>query len=214
MTRTGFMGEGAMEPRTLRMYRGSFWLGMVANAVFFLTLIMTRLLVDKGDVPAVMNQWAGLALTAAMVASALWARTAVTAMRDGDRDRAHRRLLTTALLGTAVFLGGVAVWGFTPLLATNLNVPSSLFVHYGPTAYPATVLRTQPLGIYGQIFFTLTGLVALEGLIGLGALWSTWLPTRFVNIRPDNYWGLEAAASFWVFIAVMWIAAYVVLYLV
>ncbi len=198
----------------LRAHRAGFWLAMATNGVFFLTLVMTRLLVARGSVPAVVNQSAGFGLVVAMVISALVGRSSLRAMREDNRDGARTRLLVTALIGSAILIGGAVVWMTTPLPPTNLNVSSSLLVHYGPGSYPASTSIPHPVGLYGQIFFTLTGLVALESLIGVGTLWSHWIRGRFQRLSPGNYWGLEAAISFWGFMTVMWVAAYVVLYLV
>ncbi len=200
--------------RTLWANRAGFGLAMATNSVFFLTLVMTRLLIAKGEVPATVQPLTGLVLTVVMVGSALVGRAAVAAIRDDRMPQARQRLLVTAVLGTLVIVGGAVVWATFPVPPTNLDVPASLVVHYGPTAYPATTVVPHASGLYGQIFFTLTGLVAIESLVGLGALWSHWLPARFARLSPGNHWGLESSVLFWEFLALMWVVAYVVLYLI
>ena len=110
--------------RALWVNRAGFGLAMATNSVFFLTLVMTRLLIAKGEVPATVQPLTGLVLTVVMVGSALVGRAAVAAIRDDRMPQARQRLLVTAVLGTLVIVGGAVVWATFPVPPTNLDVPA------------------------------------------------------------------------------------------
>lgn len=202
-----FSGQETLDRVALRAYRASFWLGMVSNAIFFVTLFMTRILIAKASVPPVLNRVSGLLVTGLMVLSALAVAKSLRDVQSERREGARGALLGAALLATIALVGGLAIWVTSPIPPTNFA---------GPIAHGTggNIYYNLKYGTYGEIFYALTGLVGLESLIGVGALWSHYRRPRFAQLRPANAWGLEAVAYFTYFLAAVWVVTYVLLYLI
>lgn len=177
----------SLDRRDLRAYRGSFWLVVASNTVYFFTLIMTRLLMAQGAVPSQVNQWLAMVLTILMAGSVFHARSSLSHFRKGELQASRRQLLFGAIVGTVVLVGGFIEWASSGL------APGSSF---------------------GQSYYALSGLMYLELFVGTAALWSTSLRARFEKFRADNHWGLELPVIFWQYLALAWVAVYVVLYIV
>lgn len=141
-----------------------------------------------------------LILTAILAASGFTAHWAQTAQRRGDRDTTTAWLAVTLALGV-VFLAGQAF------------EYANLLTGYDPftgKAHPPFGLNS---GIYGSVFYTLTGLHGLHvtgGLVALGVVLARSLMGHFT---PRNHFGLEGTILYWHFVDVVWFFLYVVLYL-
>ena len=103
------------------------------------------------------------------------------------------------------------IWGLaaTVLLgAIFMCVQSYEYVH----AYQDLNLRLDT-GIYGSVFFMLTGFHGLHVTIGAIALLVILFRVIKGHFTADNHFGFEAAAWYWHFVDVVWLLLYVVVYL-
>jgi cytochrome c oxidase subunit III len=129
-------------------------------------------------------------LTVVLVASGFTAHFAQTAIRRDDRDALQGWLIVTILLGLA-FLGGQA-YEYTNLIGTDgFNITS---------------------GIYGTVFFSLTGLHGLHVTVGVGVLIGVLIRTFMGHFSSRNHFGVEGTILYWHFVDVVWLALYVALY--
>ncbi|HWC15209.1 MAG TPA: cytochrome c oxidase subunit 3 [Actinomycetota bacterium] len=119
--------------------------------------------------------------TAALLASSVTQHRAL----EAGTSRTRRWVAATIVLGL-VFLAGQA-WEWTELRSEGLSISS---------------------GIFGTLFFTITGahgLHVIGGLAMLGVVASRWAG----DPRRDH---LEAATYYWHFVDVVWLVVFVSLY--
>jgi len=131
--------------------------------------------------------------TLVLLASSLSLRAAMSSLRAGRDRAALRRLGGTLALGALFLCGQIAIW--RAMSARGLT--------------PAS-------GIYGSVFFALTGFHALHVLCGLVALallaaGIARAPARRPAARAR---AVRVTALFWDFIAIVWVAMFVAVYLV
>ena len=129
-------------------------------------------------------------LTVLLVSSGFTAHWALNAIRRDDRDRFQGWLIVTILLGAA-FLGGQA-YEYTNLILNE---------HFSITS-----------GIYGTVFFTLTGLHGLHVTVGVLVLIGVTVRAFMGHFNARNHFGAEGTILYWHFVDVVWIALYVALY--
>ena len=67
-------------------------------------------------------------------------------------------------------------------------------------------------GIYGSLFFILTGFHGLHVTIGAITLLVMWIRTYRNHFTKDNHFAFEAAAWYWHFVDVVWIFLFFVVY--
>jgi cytochrome c oxidase subunit 3 len=130
-------------------------------------------------------------LTVLLVASGFSAHNAQTAIRRDDRDAFQGWLIVTILLGAA-FLGGQA-YEYTNLIVND---------HF-----------TIASGIYGSVFFTLTGLHGLHVTIGVLVLVGVLIRAFMGHFSSRSHFGVEGTVLYWHFVDVVWLALYLALYL-
>ncbi len=71
---------------------------------------------------------------------------------------------------------------------------------------------TLHAGIYGSVFFMLTGFHGLHVTIGAILLTVMWFRTAKNHFTPENHFAFEAAAWYWHFVDVVWIFLFFVVY--
>lgn len=174
-----------LDARRLRMYRGGFWLVIVAESIGFLTLFAVRFLVAGTGHPAELNLPLGTLITLVFAASAVAAAGGLRAIAANDARAMIGRLGTALGLGLGALVLVVADW------ATSSLAPASRF----GGAYLATTL-------FHAIHIAV-------GLLFLAALWSSGRRGRF---SAGNHWLVEAGVRFWLFVAAAWLALYVVFF--
>jgi cytochrome c oxidase subunit 3 len=135
--------------------------------------------------------------TLVLIASSLWLRRGLAAARrasddsDGDRDRqsatSGHALLGAMALGAIFLTAQIGIW--RAMMARGL-APAS--------------------GIYGSVFFALTGFHALHVLCGLVALAVIGLGRA--RDRPARARALRVTALFWDFVTVIWVLMYLAIY--
>ncbi|MBI2755257.1 MAG: heme-copper oxidase subunit III [Chloroflexi bacterium] len=141
-----------------------------------------------------------LGLTVILGLSGFTAHWAQTAARRDDQESLRAWLAVTIALGV-VFLVGQGV-EYSSLLAGQ-----GLFGEAG----------RAPLGInsgiYGSVFFTLTGLHGLHvtgGVIALSVVLGRALMNHFT---PSNHFAVEGTILYWHFVDVVWFVLYLAVYL-
>jgi cytochrome c oxidase subunit 3 len=129
-------------------------------------------------------------LTVVLVASGFTAHNAQTAIRRDDRDAFQGWLIVTILLG-ASFLGGQA-YEYTNLVVNE---------HFSISS-----------GIYGSVFYTLTGLHGLHVTVGVLVLTGVLVRAFMGHFSSRSHFGVEGTVLYWHFVDVVWLALYVALY--
>lgn len=169
----------------LRMYRGGFWLFILAESFGFLTLFSLRFLLAGTDRPAELNGLLGGLVTLVFLASVVPAAGALRAIAVGDASAMAARLAAAFGLGLAALVLVVADWAISTI---------------------------APASRFGGAYFATTGFHAIHiavGLLFLAALWSSGRRGRF---SPANHWLVEAGVRFWLFVVSAWVALYVVFF--
>jgi len=82
-----------------------------------------------------------------------------------------------------------------------------------PWQHGGIVLRPAG-GVFGSVFFMMTGMHALHVLSGVIFIAVIWLKGRKGDFSPDSYWGVEACAIYWHFVDVVWVFFYPAIYLI
>ncbi|MEM7503691.1 MAG: cytochrome c oxidase subunit 3 [Pseudomonadota bacterium] len=128
--------------------------------------------------------------TALLLTSSVTLTVAHHAIQAGKRSQMYAFLAATFLLGFIfVFLQGEE------------------YVH----AYQDLNLKMTS-GIYGSTFFMLTGFHGLHVTIGAIILLVIWLRAIKGHFTPKQHFAFEAAAWYWHFVDVVWLALYVFVY--
>jgi len=128
--------------------------------------------------------------TAILLTSSVTLTIAHHAIQAGKRSQMYAFLAATFLLGFIfVFLQGEE------------------YIH----AYQDLNLKMTS-GIYGSTFFMLTGFHGLHVTIGAIILLVIWLRAIKGHFTPRQHFAFEAAAWYWHFVDVVWLALYVFVY--
>ena len=130
-------------------------------------------------------------LASILLASSLTMVLALAAVRRGDRRQFNIWLLATVGLGLS-FLGG-QVYEFTHLYGEGLTLSSSLF---------------------GSTFFLTTGFHGTHVAIGATWLLAVWINSLRHPYAGKNYMDVEIAGLYWHFVDLVWVAIFVLLYLI
>lgn len=130
-------------------------------------------------------------MTVLLVASGFTAHWAQSAMRRDNRDLAEGWLIVTLLLGLG-FLGVQAYEYANFIFVDGFNITS---------------------GIYGTVFFSLTGLHGLHVTIGALLLIGVVIRTFLGHFSSRNSFGLDGTILYWHFVDAVWIVLFLTLYL-
>jgi cytochrome c oxidase subunit 3 len=182
------------------------WLGIVLFIVseavmfgaFFAQYFYNRILSDVWPNPAGLPPGfervpafpLPVVLTVVLVASGFTAHNAQTAIRKDDRDAFQGWLIVTILLG-ASFLGGQAYEYLNLINVEHFTISS---------------------GIYGSVFFSLTGLHGLHVTVGVLVLIGVLIRAFMGHFSSRNHFGVEGTVLYWHFVDVVWLALYTALY--
>lgn len=166
-----------------RKFDGSFFLFIISEMMIFITLFSTRFLLAYTGHPDRVNQTVGGIVTALLVFS-LWPLAV-------GHGRISRGRPGYAFLWFVVLLGVLAL----------------AFV-----VYDWSTLALDVGSRYGENYVLSTGYHALHivfGLIGVAVIAAADRRGRY---QPLNHWPARAAAVFWVFVVVSWLALYVIFF--
>jgi cytochrome c oxidase subunit III len=129
-------------------------------------------------------------LTVVLVASGFTAHFAQNAIRRDDRDAVQGWLIVTILLGLS-FLGGQAFEYTNLIVVDGFSITS---------------------GIYGTVFYSLTGLHGLHVTVGVLVLTGVLIRVFMGHFSSRSHFGLEGTVLYWHFVDAVWLALYVALY--
>ena len=129
-------------------------------------------------------------MTVLLVASGFTAHWAQSAIRRDDRDQFQGWLIVTVLLG-ASFLGAQAYEYTNFIVNEGFNITS---------------------GIYGTVFYSLTGLHGIHVTVGVILLTGVLIRGFLGHFSSRNHFGVEGTILYWHFVDVVWIALYATLY--
>ena len=115
---------------------------------------------------------------------------------------AHHALKANARRQVLLWLGLTVVLGLVFLV-----LQAEEYIH----AYTELNL-TLGSGIYGSTFFMLTGFHGAHVLLGTIMLAIMWLRVAKGHFTPDNHFAFEAAAWYWHFVDVVWLALFLFVY--
>ena len=148
---------------------------------------------------------------------------------EGAHDHAHhpdwRTYKWVALILTVITI--VEVWVYyTPFVEHRLFVPSLLamsaakfiivVMFYMHLKYDHKLFREGlgiNTGIYGSVFFTLTGMHGLHVTGGVITLFVVALRAAMGHFSAHNHFAVEGTVLYWHFVDVVWILLYATLYL-
>ncbi len=175
------------------------WAFIGSETLFFATLITTyfvfapvnRARPDFQDPREFLDIELTTVLASILLASSLTMVLALSASRRGDRRSFTTWLLATVGLGLA-FIGGQA-YEFNHLYHEGLTLSSSLF---------------------GTTFFVLTGFHGTHVAIGVIWLLSVFFKVRAYPDSPENVMDVEIAGLYWHFVDLVWVAIFVLVYLI
>jgi heme/copper-type cytochrome/quinol oxidase subunit 3 len=184
-------------PAALGLNNSKFgmWIFIASEVMFFTALIVTFVGFKAKDListPHLLNVILVGANTFILLLSSLTVVMALEAIQEGKRAAFRNYLIATAVLG-AVFVGGQA-FEWYELLHAEVT-PSS--------------------GLFGALFFVITGFHGTHVLIGV--LWVISLVVRGSALGQfsarDNL-GIEIFGLYWHFVDIVWIILFTIIYLI
>ena len=129
-------------------------------------------------------------MTVVLVASGFTAHWAQTAIRRDDRDQFQGWLIVTILLGLS-FLGAQAYEYTNFIFNEGFSISS---------------------GIYGTVFYSLTGLHGIHVTAGVLLLTGVLVRAFLGHFSSRSHFGVEGSVLYWHFVDIVWIALYATLY--
>lgn len=184
----------------VRANRLGLWLFFFSELFLFGALLAARFVL-WGNTRPELSQVIGLIATVVLLLSSYFMYRAETGAAFGDRNKFLRSSLIAAALGTLFFVMVVVLeWNVFGLEANIMGV--EIFGHL-----------TTADGVYGGVFFAMTGMHALHVLSGIILIMIIWWNGRRGAYTPERHWGVEATAIYWHFVDVVWVFFYPALYL-
>lgn len=188
-------------PQQLRANRLGLWLFCVSEIFLFLGLLAARFYLWGGERPE-LSQGLGLITTTVLLISSFFVFRGETAMEHNDRKTFLNSYMLAAVFGFIFFVGVVVLeWNIFGLELELFGI--EWFGHLKPTD-----------GVFGGVFFAMTGMHALHVLSGLVLILMVWNLGRKGHFSPEKHWGVEACAIYWHYVDVVWVFFYPALYLI
>lgn len=184
----------------LRANRLGLWLFMFSEFFLFGALFTARFVL-WGNTRPELSQEIGLLATAILLLSSFFMYRSEVGAAYGDQKKFKRSALLAALLGT-IFLVMVVVMEWNVFGLSGEIYGIELFGHLKPSD-----------GVYGGVFFAMTGMHALHVLSGIVLILIIWWNGRRGFYSPERHWGVEATAIYWHYVDVVWVFFYPALYL-
>lgn len=170
-----------------RMYRGGVWLLILAETMAFLSVFSTRFLLAGVASPLQASNKIGVVITVALIVSVIPATMALRRVKAHDCDGMAWHLMAAALLGAIALAAMLFDW-------TTLAFPAG--------------------SDFGENYILSTGYHALHIVIGVIWLGAAAIAGRRGAYTQGNHWVVEGGVLFWYFIVVMWIALYLIFFVV
>jgi cytochrome c oxidase subunit 3 len=183
--------RAAVDPRDAYAYqvvsnRLGLWLFFISEAFMFGGLLVARFFL-WGNTRPDLDQALGLIVTLVLLVSSYFMNRAETAIVYDDRKTFLSSLLVTAALGTIFLIGVVGLEWRGELRPSD--------------------------GVFGAVFFAMTGMHALHVLSGVILILIVWNLGRKGNFSSERHWGVEAVAIWWHYVDLIWVFYYPALYL-
>ncbi len=183
---------GAISPtKRLKMNRVGLWLFLLSETFLFGGILVARFYLWGATRPS-LNQNLGLAVTLMLLISSYFMYRAETAIKHDDRGDFLRSISVTIILGILFVAGVVGLeWAEAPIK-------------------PFT---GGEFGVYGDIFFFMTGMHAFHVVTGVILLIIIAYRGYKGHLSSEHSWPAEAAAIYWHFVDVVWVFFFPALYL-
>ena len=183
------------QPMELDHRKLAIWMFLASDIIFFGALIAAfvvyRTRSVSGPQPAqVLTLFHATLMTMVLLISSVAMVLALTAIRNGNRTRTWQWMLVTAGLGI-IFLG-LKAQEYLGLFSRGLT--------------PST-------NIFGSVYFTLTGFHAIHVIVGI--IWILAVAAKLLRggFSQTNYLPVEMAGLYWHFVDIVWVAVFMVVYL-
>jgi len=184
----------------LRSNRLGLWLFLFSELFLFGALFTSRFVLWGNTRPA-LSQEIGLLATGILLLSSFFMYRSETAAAYGDQPKFLRSALLAALMGAIFFVMVVVMeWNIFNLSGSLFGI--ELFGHLKPGD-----------GVFGGIFYAMTGMHALHVLSGIVLILIIWWNGRRGAYTAERHWGVEATAIYWHYVDVVWVFFYPALYL-
>lgn len=181
--------------------RFGLWLFFISEIFLFGALLVARFFL-WGNTRPELNQVVGLVATTILLVSSFFVYRGETAIEHGDNKRFKSNFLWAAFFGILFFIGVVVLeWNVFGLEGEIAGV--EVFGHLKPTD-----------GVFGGVFFAMTGMHALHVLSGVFLLLAAWFNGRKNKYSVTDNWGVEGTALYWHYVDVVWVFFYSALYLI
>ena len=193
-------------PTQLKANRLGLWLFFISEFFLFGALLLTRFYLwlepGVGQTRPALSQEMGFLTTAILLISSYFVYRGETAMGFGDVKQFTRSFMIAAVMGLLFFVGMVFFeWNIFGLSGEVLGI--EVFGHLSPSD-----------GVYGGVFFMMTGMHALHVLSGIFLIFVVWNRGRKGDFTAECHWGVEGTALYWHYVDVIWIIFYPALYLI
>lgn len=163
------------------------WLFFISESMMFGSLVLVRFHLWGPGRVVHLDQVLGLNLTTILLASSGSMAHGEHLIGQGNRQGFLRYIGLTIFLGV-LFLAGLGYeWATAP---------------FGPAD-----------GVFGAVFFGMTGMHGAHVLAGVIFLLIVFVRGLRGRYSAQSHWGVEACALYWHFVDVVWIFFYMVLYL-
>lgn len=184
----------------MRSNRLGLWMFMFSELFLFGALFITRFVL-WGNTRPPLSQEIGLLATGILLLSSFFMYRCEVGAANGDQKTFLRSALLAALMGTIFFVMVVVMeWNVFGLSGELFGI--ELFGHLKPSD-----------GVYGGVFYAMTGMHALHVLSGIALILIIWRNGRRGFFTPERHWGVEATAIYWHYVDVVWVFFYPALYL-
>lgn len=189
----------------IRSNRLGLWLFCFSELFLFAALLSSRFYLwrdpTSGEIlRPELSQIVGFITTGILLVSSYFMVRAEVAVAKGHRSTFYSSLAITFALGLLFLLGVVIIeWGTIPALAQAIT-------GHAP-------LRTTD-GVFGAVFFAMTGMHALHVITGLIFILIVISNGRKGKYTTERHWEVEACAIYWHYVDVIWIFFYPALYLI
>ncbi len=181
--------------------RLGLWLFFISEVFLFAALLVARFYLWGGTRPE-LSQELGLITTCILLASSYFVYRGETAVTYGDRRTFSYSFMIAAVLGLLFFVGVVVMeWNLFGVSFEWAGI--EWFGHLRPWD-----------GVYGGVFYMMTGMHALHVITGVALLLAAWNRGRKGGYSEEHHWGAEGIALYWHYVDVVWIFYYPALYLI
>ncbi|MBE2222906.1 MAG: heme-copper oxidase subunit III [Anaerolineae bacterium] len=199
-------GHDLPYPTQLKANRLGLWLFFISEFFLFGALLLARFYLwlepGMGQTRPALSQEMGFLTTAILLISSYFVYRGETAMEFGEVKQFTRSFMVAAVLGALFFVGVVFFeWNIFGLSGEVFGV--ELFGHLKPWD-----------GVYGGVFYMMTGMHALHVLSGIFLILVVWNRGRKGSFTAERHWGVEGTALYWHYVDVIWIIFYPALYLI